>query len=119
MCPQLQKFTVAELQGWKPVSGNPTSAHRHDLWQNPNERLALWGDELPDYVNDEQAIRKVIKTLDFNERGHFGRHVVEILFGYSIAADWTFSEQEITALVIAPADVLTKAYLQTKNKWTD
>jgi predicted phosphoadenosine phosphosulfate sulfurtransferase len=100
MKPEQQRTTIAEACGWK---------HYHeDLWVSPNvtDFSELDCEQLPDYLNDLNAMHEAEKVLTWKNQSDYAA-----LLGRSY--DGSFHH------VTATAAQRAEAFLRTLNLWTN
>lgn len=113
MSPEAQRIAIAEACGWLHV-GKPNSYYK-DVWFSPDHQFGDIGgehnlNELPDYLNDLNAMHEAEKVL-------WGRN------------DWSACKyQEILQTQVMPTSSWTwhataaqraEAFLRTIGKWED
>lgn len=112
MSPEAQRIAIAEACGWLP---------RHQASFDP---LAPWGKppgvtdgwkQLPDYLNDLNAIAAARKALK-------GPAIIEFIdclcvVVHGVHCDLIHTNSEFFEILDAPADKQAKAFLLTIEKW--
>ena len=110
MKPEAQRIAIAEACGWIPSQVD-------HCWNNPS--LMETRDELPDYLNDLNAILCEIRKRETD--GGFAYHYCEnlkgtILLRAGLKYPGLVGEFRIAT---AEADVHAEAFLRTLGKWKE
>ena len=110
---EAQRIAISEVCGWK----------RHEMfidevvkWKKGDDTLTLL--ELPDYLNDLNAMNEAEKTLTNQQRGIFEVWLTDILKVISVPHA-SLSEGALFKLVHATAAYRAEAFLKTMNLWKD
>lgn len=107
MSPKAQKIAIAKADGWKLVDTshyNPPCV----LWEHPDDFLKCFEVELPDYVNDLNAIHSAIVRVIHNNRHVrrlYANHLSMICETQLLAIDATAAQR-------------VEAFLRATNLWT-
>lgn len=117
MTPQAQRIAIAEACGWK------TKPHNGKLvWYHPDFTDYGWyyESELPDYLNDLNAMHEAWLSLSGNQRTRFQvelRRVVLNKFYHHYLGSLSWEEEAKVANTTASQRA--EAFLRTINKWDD
>jgi hypothetical protein len=102
MTPEKQRIAIAEACGWTP---DPFGYHVKDPAGIAGPRFRL--DELPNYLNDRNAMHEALMTLTARQ----GNDLCGYLNMMGIAGEWD--------LITAPLNLLAEAFLRTIDKWEE
>lgn len=102
-----QRIAIAIAIGWKKMIGENT------WWFRPNG-IIHDSSELPDYLNDLNAMAEAEKTLPFpsQERDLYFLTLAEVVTGYRLSEFYS-------AVICAPAAKRAEAFLRTKGLWKE
>ena len=100
-----QKITIAKHCGWKWHSRLKGSIK---VWDNGLDYV-FYDSDLPDYLNDLNAMHEAEKTLNPIQAAEYARMLT--------STAWQ-SEQPVFAPMTAKADQRAEAFLRTIGKWT-
>lgn len=111
MTPEAQRIAIAEACGWK----------KSDLWAwdgqdcyehaKHDPRTAL---QLPDYLNDLNAMHEAHETLTHDQHRIYRRHLQEIVYNQG-----HFDGNKHRSVSDAAAAQRAEAFLRTLNLWRD
>ena len=100
-----QRITIAEACGWKWHSRMKGSIK---VWDNGLDYV-FSDSELPDYLNDLNALHKAEKILDANQWDSYRKN---------LAREWTTNDDDgMWAAINTTAAQRAKAFLRTLNLW--
>ncbi len=111
MNPKAQRIAIAETCGNKPHTPGALGVPRWISAEYETGDLGngvVYLDELPDYLNDLNAMHEAEKVLGLMQRHHFANRVAS-----SADAGWGFKALHATAAQRA------EAFLRTIGKWED
>lgn len=113
MTPEKQRIIIAELMGYKDIR----MSSDWEVTDYPDDKCVLMGtlggtkSELPDYLNDLNAMHKVENTLIGDFEITRCRYVQTLENIVRPDNGWSW------ALINATAEQKAEAYLKTKNKY--
>ena len=108
MTPDEQRIEIAQACGWKYIKSKKR-------WNNPNGGHDYFSD-LPDYINDLNAMHEAKQEIWRKEWGHrytFNDYLAEIIKGRPVNRN----EWNAETLIDATADQEAEAFLKTLNLW--
>jgi hypothetical protein len=134
--PEQQRIAIAEACGWVNIGWQPRNCfnestdralgNNEDWWRLPAENTVCMQKDLPDYLNDLNAMHEAEKVLDTET------NLIDDSVGFESARDRYMNIlQEITdarpthqddcewAFITATAAQRAKAFLRTIGKWED
>jgi hypothetical protein len=100
-----QRIAIAKACGWKVRKNAHLAKPQGGEWQ--------YMDEIPDYLNDLNAMHEAIGTLLFSQRRAYRINLKEIMSKKINPAVICYSE-----CIDAPAAQRAEALLKTIGKWT-
>ena len=103
MTPEQQRIAIAEACGWTDFSSAPHEG-AIQYGRRPFSCSDSW--ELPDYLNDLNAMHEAEKTLDYNQMNRYQN--IELS---------RFVHTETTWICSATAAQRAKAFLRTLDLW--
>lgn len=124
-----QRIAISEVCGWKRVRGDWENDHfhcgshncshtYHFKWIPPEGGYASTCHEndvlVPDYLNDLNAMREAIRTLDDEQMLEFMLNLCDVLVIFPDLSKWTI----LSKALIATPEQLAEAFLRTLNLWT-
>jgi len=115
MTPTEQQIAIAEACGWRLIEDkykDGTSAGKS--WVSPDGI----GRNLPDYVNDLNAIHEAEKTLNEDQQYDFAWNLDNITPDFVSQGDG-INWEVVFALAHATASQRAEAFLHTVGKWKD
>jgi hypothetical protein len=101
MTPEEQQIVIAEACGWKCKCGCSASIRSSSC------------DELPDYLNDLNAMHEVEKVLTFDQAGIYERTLAAIQLRQTGIGNCSPPRYHVTAAQRA------EAFLRTKGLWKE
>jgi hypothetical protein len=109
-----QRIKIAEIGGYSDVKSHfdyINLVRRIDgvFLDNPPE----FRTEIPDYLNNTNMIKWVIKQLSYEEQIEWTHHLGEAL-GWENPNDWTYLD-----MILAPAEKWCEALLKMKGLWDE
>ena len=104
MTPEQQRIAIAKACGWKWHSRMKGSIK---VWDNRLDYV-FSDSELPDYLNDLNAMHKAEKTLDYNQMNRYQN--IELS---------RFVHTETTWICSATAAQRAEAFLRTLGRWEE
>lgn len=119
MKPEEQRIAIAEACGWTPADDNQIKERagtaawmlsKGPWWRNENERTVSTFDNLPDYLNDLNAMHDAEKRLLATQFKRYHDVLVARVIG------WSAHENEHVA-IHATAAQRAEAFLRTIGKW--
>ena len=118
MTPEAQRIAIAEACGWE-WKANGFSYHPYPGWYKGHEQchvVALLSSELPDYLNDLNAMHEVERTglKDINELNRYADELDKVCVPTHIC-----SLTHWQSVVMATAAQRAEAFLRTIGKWKD
>ena len=118
MKPEAQRIAIAEACGWKlvviPESEREIGIYVDQYWTNPSGE----SEELPDYLNDLNAMHEAEKVLKQNQ--FHGVNYPHSLFKVVTGLEWKGDMGYFFPMVIrAPAAQRAEAFLRTIGKWIE
>ena len=123
MTPEEQRIAIAEACGWKPCGWRPihSTDKNTDLalggtenwWRNANENTVARLPELPDYLNDLNAMYEAFKSL--------GRHweICQVGDGYVCRIQFGPQNKDVVVAGLELLPVMAEAFLRTIGKWKE
>jgi hypothetical protein len=110
--PEAQRIAIAEVCGWKgpdhkEVQNHVATWQKPEIWwMNPKGELT-WISEVPDYLNDLNAMHDAEKMLTAQQGGDYDSHL------------WIIIQRDKTrpACWHATAAQRAEAFLKTLNLW--
>lgn len=112
MNPIDQQIAIAESQGWRKIGSNDAVVYVKDA--DLVSYQARTQEQLPNYLNDLNAMHEVEKTLSLDQRDIYYDKLWDVCDRASRMAsvsDWL--------VPTATAAQRAEAYLRTINKWKD
>jgi len=115
MKPEKQRIAIAEACGWviKTEQVEHTNGYQwtetRKFWVSPHGKRG----ELPDYLNDLNAMAEAIATLGYDKQQDWLNKLSYVL-GFKSRNNWVLSD-----LVNATAAQRAEAFLKTIGKWED
>lgn len=107
MTPEQQRIAIAESVG----------IYLHDGDHAPSNYTFVT--DLPDFLNDRNAMVEAIASLPAHHRIAFGRNIQEILniglVGY--IPNYPNDYKKIVSFLTAPVHLIAEAFLKTIGKW--
>jgi hypothetical protein len=115
MTPEAQRIAIAETCGWK-WHGDPTWQRLGDSFYWKNDNLIYC--QLPDYLNDLNAMHQAEKTLRGNQfhAVNFPHELFKMVSGLNWKGDMGYFIPNFTS---ATAAQRAEAFLRTVGKWDD
>jgi hypothetical protein len=98
-----QRIAIAKACGWEQFSPDKDP----DCWYQPGWRLVVKTKDLPDYLNDLNAMHEAVKSVTIRSQQHYIAALRNIC---AVAGNWP---EEATAAQRA------EAFLKTIGKWED
>jgi hypothetical protein len=121
MTPEAQRIAIAKACGWRPWRELPTPETGELMMSfispNPNEGNRF-ADDLPDYLNDLNAMHEALQTLEVREQGAFWDHLHEATLKHIFWSDDTNAWNCFDTLN-APAAKWAECFLKTKGLWQE
>jgi len=118
MKPEAQRIAIAKACGWTDIRPN---AYYGPVGRHPEEQREGERDDLPDYLNDLNAMHEVFLTLPTGSHITFGRHLQEVcgegLVGYVPSYPEDFAG--LTRIAHATSAQRAEAFLKTLNLWKE
>ena len=108
MTPEAQRIAIAEACGWKTTSDSPNWAY-----YRPDGRG--WNGELPDYLNDLNAMHEAEKVLTDEQDLEYSE-VLEQVVGARFNSN---NGEDMRRLRSATAAQRAEAFLRTVGKWEE
>ena len=106
MSPEKQRVAIAEACGWK--RGESECWWKNGFW-------AMFNDDLPDYLNDLNAMHEAEKVLNGVRRAVFEFALLhEVL---KRPEPFNYDRGDIMAVITATAAQRAEAFLRTVGKW--
>jgi len=103
MKPEQQKIAIAEAFGWKRQE--PDSC----FFDDPTESFQVYVGDLPDYLNDLNAMHEAEKTLNVSdEQITYWQNTLQLV-----------CDRHNTITLMATAAQRAEAFLRTIGKWTE
>ena len=117
MKPEQQRIAIAEICGWTDIHGGPPEGA---YWRGANPlRPDLLKEEIPDYLNDLNAMHGAEELLTEDQ---WNRYIQHILDEIHYEEEWPTCYLNLDAVrqcASATAAQRAEAFLKTLNKWTD
>lgn len=110
MTPEAQRIAIAESDGWAPLS---KTTDGYQEWMTPDLKQVGEFDDLPDYLNDRDAIQEAMSSLTDDEKIRFIEHLKDICKAHQN------SYRSVWAKITATPAQLCEAYLKTKGLWDE
>lgn len=110
MSPEAQRIAIAEACGW-------TGDRYHTLWTRPDKKGRYYlTDELPDYLNDLNAMHGAVQRLTGKQYRRFIFNLCERVIG-----NWCGEEavSDSRTVIEATAAQRAEAFLRALNLWDD
>ena len=115
MKPEQQRIAIAEVCGWKLCT--PNRSWPNPYWTNPITKELSVFEQLPNYLNDLNAMHEAEKVLTDEQRWQQACFIVD--YHQASGAFPLFSRSEVIALASAAAAQRAEAFLRTLNLWTE
>jgi hypothetical protein len=110
-----QRIVIAEACGWAQISTYGSAKGIYGLSPNGVSRC-----ELPDYLNDLNAMAEAFKSLPEKDRPHFAIHLYHLVCSPEQKHDDHFVDWFICAEIAnATAAQRAEAFLKTVCKWEE
>ena len=119
MSPEAQRIAIAEACGWTPIPEQRLGkVVLRKIWESPaKDDHAHWPEDLPDYLNDLNAMREAEKVLSHVQNAKYDSEslkyvgqLVNVTGGFEVP-DVMFRAAHATAAHRA------EAFLRTIGKW--
>ena len=104
-----QRIAIAEACGWVHLNPSPN----YWDWHHPVIGWALIS-ELPDYINDLNAMHEAEKVLTDHQRRTFNHNLESVVCG-----NCERDSEDRFWVIHATAAQRAEAFLRTINKWTE
>lgn len=118
MTPEEQRIALAEWAGWK-YSPSANSSIKHEAtmaWYRPGN--SPWHlEQLPDYLNDLNAVHELEKKLDYEMRYNYAEVLSSVVLDRSELVWWDLASHETFDVSHATAAQRCEALLKTLNLW--
>lgn len=96
----------------------------YELGRYTNKTIAIWRgkgqvvvfENLPDYLNDLNAMHRVVNDLPPEQLSEWGTHLTNVVFKGSAGTDWNLSFARVAN---ATARQRAEAFLRTLNLWEE
>jgi len=123
MKPKAQRIAMAELEGWehmeaKELSPSERIVYGEKWWRNPIEKTIACEDNIPDYLNDLNAVHEVEKSLSTLNQSFFANELYDIT-NTGVDEEMAVTHDFFSSCVMATAAQRTEALLRTMGKWKD
>ncbi len=105
MTPEEQRIIIAQACGWRQVGFGA----REGLWRHSRCRTSILAKQLPDYLNDLNAMHEAEKMLTAKQRDVYAAKI----------ADVTGCDDMLFGFIHSTAAQRCEAFLRTLNKWKD
>jgi len=113
MKPEQQRIAIAEICGWTDIHGGPPEGA---YWRGANPlRPDLLKEEIPDYLNDLNAMHGAEEILTRQQRAAYAENLTYAIRDHETPGFY----HERFVLVHLSAKERAEAFLKTLNKWTD
>lgn len=116
MKPEQQRIAIAEACGWKLGCKCRLQQPR---WRSPSNDGCCSASELPDYLNDLNAMNSVVSSLegDVTHQNFIDNLIIVILGEDKAQSDGSYSETWL--MLTATAAQRAEAFLKTIGKWIE
>ncbi len=120
MSPEKQRIAIAEACGWVPRP--PCYDGRVRFYENsqyPHPPRLRSAEELPDYLNDLNAMQQAKDTLPESRHGDYEAFLLQVCCPDNNEAEGEFELDSFWPCIHATATERAEAFLRTIGKWEE